>query len=810
MRNWSRFLAVLIVLVLVFSPVGTVSAAEQPVKYVSYDEAIAAIVNSMEGRTIEAMAYRSISVAFTYEYPHELSTSQIQDLIFAGIEKHTGKPTQGDYLRLCQAFWDIRDITDDFDGTTHRIRIGHISFTFYSDFHRESQVEEKITEILASLDLEGKSERDKIYAIYDYVCRNVAYDFEHIELLETVVWDPNEPSFFTAYSAYGALIEGKTCCQGYTAALYRMLLTAGIDCRVITGGIHAWNIVKVGDLWYYLDSTWDAGLNENYNYFLSGTASFYDRDHVAEDRFFDPAFLAEYPISMTDYGQESQNPTASGSCGSNATWSLTDGTLTVRGTGAVTRTSQWEALRPYIKRAVVESGITALGECAFEGLVALEVVELPDTLKSIGKNAFTGCASLKSVTVPDSVNTIGEAAFRYCSGLESVKLSEAIPEIPIHAFYGCFSLKGITIPASVTKIGEGAFCKAFSTDGTASVTVPATVTEMDGMVFYESNAGSVELMANLETLPAFTFCFADMLKSVRVSDTVTYIGEEAFGGCTLLENVTLPKNLRNGDVEMFINCEFLRSITLPDTMEVIPERMFMGCERLADVKIPEGVTSIGLQAFMECAISQMKIPASVTYLDDYIFQDCKNLTRIIVPATVTKVSALFAGQYPELEAIVFLGDVPEFEGTDGESFPSTVICGRIFYPEGNATWEAFIDPDMDFLFHPGTDHTGGDRWEGDAWEHFRPCTVCGDPMDMGEHTYGEGVREGNMIVYTCVCGAQKEEVAPVVEEAPAPTPPPGAGGDGLDIGLIVGISACTFGAAAVIVILILRRKRKQA
>lgn len=63
------------------------------------------------------------------------------------------------------------------------------------------------------------------------------------------------------YTAYGALCNGKAVCNGYAVLFYRMCKEAGLSVRIISGtangGSHAWNIVKVGDVYYAVDSTWD-------------------------------------------------------------------------------------------------------------------------------------------------------------------------------------------------------------------------------------------------------------------------------------------------------------------------------------------------------------------------------------------------------------------------------------------------------------------------------------------------------------------------------------------------------------------------
>lgn len=120
---------------------------------------------------------------------------------------------------------------------------------------------------------------------------------------------------------------------------------------------------------------------------------------------------------------------ASGNCGangSNAKWSLDEqGTLTISGKGKIADygwgvPAPWTGHRNTIKKIVIASGITAVGEGSFSGCNALTVITLPNSVTSIDNGAFSGCSSLSSITIPKDVTFIGVRAFYGCSSLENV------------------------------------------------------------------------------------------------------------------------------------------------------------------------------------------------------------------------------------------------------------------------------------------------------------------------------------------------------------------------------------------------------
>lgn len=63
------------------------------------------------------------------------------------------------------------------------------------------------------------------------------------------------------HDAYGALVNGKAVCEGYTKAFQYLLQRVGIQSFMVTGigngGKHAWNIVRIDGRYYNVDLTWD-------------------------------------------------------------------------------------------------------------------------------------------------------------------------------------------------------------------------------------------------------------------------------------------------------------------------------------------------------------------------------------------------------------------------------------------------------------------------------------------------------------------------------------------------------------------------
>ena len=286
------------------------------------------------------------------------------------------------------------------------------------------------------------------------------------------------------------------------------------------------------------------------------------------------------------------------SVGAKLSWSLSYGTLTISGNGAMndfnystshpytTKESPWYSARASIKRVVINSGVT-----------------------SIGSSAFFGCSSLTSVTIPNSVTNIGDSAFYNCTGLTSVTIPNSVTSIENKTFYNCSSLTSVTIGNSVTSIGYQAF---EGCSGLTSVTIPNSVTSIGYRAFY--GCGS--------------------LTSVTIGNSVTSIGFKAFFGCSRLTALTIPNSVTSIGDEAFSRCSGLTSVTIGNSVTSIGEWAFTRCSGLTgELVIPNSVTSIGDYAFSSCSgLTSVTIGNSVTSIGDGAFSSCTSLTSITINA----------------------------------------------------------------------------------------------------------------------------------------------------------------------------------
>ena len=228
----------------------------------------------------------------------EVLNGVIRDIFHTAIA-HTGNSTEGDYI-FHQFLKYSAGLGGDMDSQYYYLQVVY-NVSYFTTAEQEAQVDLQVETILKQLDLEDATDYQKIKGVYDWLCQNVTYDYENLY----------DEEYILKHSAYAALINKTAVCQGYATAMYRLLLELGVDVRYVGGwgfddegrpGAHGWNIVKLGDVYYNVDATWDATYaqyNYPYQYFLKSDADF--ENHQRDDEEYDFVNTADYPMTQTSH-----------------------------------------------------------------------------------------------------------------------------------------------------------------------------------------------------------------------------------------------------------------------------------------------------------------------------------------------------------------------------------------------------------------------------------------------------------------------------------------------------------------------------
>ena len=309
---------------------------------------------------------------------------------------------------------------------------------------------------------------------------------------------------------------------------------------------------------------------------------------------------------------------ASGPCGNNLTWRLTnDGELTIEGIGAMTSTP-WSIYSEQVSTVTIGEGVTNIGEWAFGYYPNLTSITIPASVTTIGGAAFENCSSLASVTIAENSQlvSIGSSAFKNCSNLTSFTLPASVTSIENDAFWGT-GLTSFVIPenSQLATIGDWAF------NGSAGLT-------------------TISFPASLTSIGYYAFCDCSSLASVTIAENsqLVSIGSSAFKNCSNLTSFTLPASVTSIENDAFWGTG-LTSFVIPENSQLatIGDWAFNGSAGLTTISFPASLTSIGDYAFCDCNFTSITCNAVTPPSINNSFPSTDASALVYVPAASVEV-----------------------------------------------------------------------------------------------------------------------------------------------------------------------------
>lgn len=263
--------------------------------------------------------------------------------------------------------------------------------------------------------------------------------------------------------------ENGPVCEGYAEAFKVLCNRAGITCVLSSGtatytGIgHMWNLVRLDNIWYGVDVTWNdptgGGINnENHKWLLAGSSTKANGKTFGGSRSTCPTdnfYINEPKISEKEYSTELlqsknifspvpvekdnvlDNTIKDGGLIYKITQTATDETPgAVSLVGAVSKTKKKVICPAKISAfdhwvTVAEDSeeqrdyeylVTAIEPNAFLGNKKLQTLRIGKNVESIGKNAFYGCRKLKRVSVLSDKLTLSSMKKNTFTNVKKIKI----------------------------------------------------------------------------------------------------------------------------------------------------------------------------------------------------------------------------------------------------------------------------------------------------------------------------------------------------------------------------------------------------
>lgn len=225
-------------------------------------------------------------------------------------------------------------------------------------------------------------------------------------------------------------------------------------------------------------------------------------------------------------------------------------------------------------------------------------------------------------------------------------------------------------------------------------------------------SGDLVIDKTIWSVSSCAFYGLSKLKSVKLPDTVEYIGASAFAECVSLEKVDIPELVTEINDQTFLRCESLKEINLPERVTRIGKKAFLGCSALTTLFLPYEISFIGKKAFYLCNLSveggnerfkckdgslydcesktllygrkidfdsnlvktigegafsgrndltDIAIPYGVENILEDAFAYCENLTSVTIPASVKFIGYQAFQHCSKLRSVVIEGESVELE-----------------------------------------------------------------------------------------------------------------------------------------------------
>lgn len=214
----------------------------------------------------------------------------------------------------------------------------------------------------------------------------------------------------------------------------------------------------------------------------------------------------------------------------------------------------------------------------------------------------------------------------------------------------------VEIPDGVTAIGRSSVVSGVfeGYQKLLGVTIPNSVTKIGERAFgYCEQLTRITLPQNLTQIGHEAFVFCKGLSSITLPESLKQIDGAAFASCTGLSTITIPRRVETLGEHTFSCCTSLTKIILPDSVKSMGVGIFRGCTKLQSVVLPKRLRDIPAYGFEKCqALRLVRFPERPTTLGIHCFENCVSLTEAVIPEGVTEIGDAAFARCIKLQKVV--------------------------------------------------------------------------------------------------------------------------------------------------------------
>lgn len=286
--------------------------------------------------------------------------------------------------------------------------------------------------------------------------------------------------------------------------------------------------------------------------------------------------------------------------------------------------------------------------------------------------------------------------------------------------------KGKTL--TVTSISNSAFKDSHIT----SIQIPATVIDIESSAFANcENLYTIELQEGLQSIGSDAFNGCVNLTKIDFPTTLRTIGSASFANCKTLSQIVLTTGITSLGSSAFMNCENVTKASLA-TISILENNVFNGCINLQEIEWSNNLDQIKNQAFANCNFTKFIIPNSVTTIGTNILLNNKNLESFTIGNGISEIQSNPIAGCPMVSELIIADGVEPLTLNFSSGNYSIVQTDEA--TSSNEYWKykyyytrpgAFSDSTFETVYigrplsNPSyTRDYGGSSWCSDYWEYY--------------------------------------------------------------------------------------------
>ena len=293
---------------------------------------------------------------------------------------------------------------------------------------------------------------------------------------------------------------------------------------------------------------------------------------------------------------------------------------------------------------IIENGVEAIGEYAFQDCTNLKYIELPESLENMEIQCFWGCSNLSEISIPSKIKVLESHTFANCTNLQKVELSENLESIEARALYNC-NIKEIELPINLKSIEKDAFGNnknlnyikiaegnnIFEFDESRGMLIQNNFQTLEKTILFITDtalksSNTLDIPEGVTELDIIIYIYT--IEQVNIPASLKYI--EADNLPSSVSNINVDKNNNNllvegkclysKDGKKLIIC-FSKNTKMVKTdfkegLEVIESKAFQQAPYLTEIELPDSVLEIKKYAFINnTKLANLKLGTKVSNIN---------------------------------------------------------------------------------------------------------------------------------------------------------------------------------------------------